>query len=233
MPMREPSLASSKVTIYDVAAKAGVSTSTVSLALNNPRRLRAATLSSVMAAVDELGFVPKHHAVARARQGVGRIGVAAPFTSFPSFALRLNGILRVAMREGLEVVVYDEESAAKSRLVSLPITQRIDGLIVMSMPLEDPVADRLIEQRLPTVLVELGHPRFSSVTVDNAAGGRLVAELFTALGHERCAYLGHVQHYDYASQSASRLEGFRAGLPRPPGRISRRAHVCRGAHRRS
>ncbi len=214
--MREPGFPRNNTTIYDVAAKAGVSISTVSLALNNPSRVRGETLARVMAAVDELGFVPKHHAVTRARQGVGRIGVVAPFTSFASFGLRLNGVLRVAMPEGLEVVVYDEESAAKSRLMSLPVTQRIDGLIVMSMPLDDPVAGRLIEQGVPTVLVELGHPRFSSVTVDNAAGGQMVAALFTARGHERCAYVGHVQNYDYASQSASRFDGFRAGLAFPP-----------------
>jgi LacI family transcriptional regulator len=65
--------------------------------------------------------------VTRARQGLGRIDVVAPFTSLPSFARRLIGILHVALGEGLEVVVDDEESAAKSRLISLPVRSASTG----------------------------------------------------------------------------------------------------------
>jgi DNA-binding LacI/PurR family transcriptional regulator len=200
-------------TIYDVATRAGVSISTVSLALNAPARVKPATLERVMSAVDELGFVPKTEAVTRARRGVGRIGVIAPFTSYPSFARRLNGVLRAARAEHLEVVVYDQESAATSRLASLPLTQRVDGLIVMSVPFSDEVAQRLVEQRVTTVLVELRRTGFNSVTIDDAAGGGMVAELLAGRGHERFAFLGHAQRmHDYVSQSESRLSGFRAGL---------------------
>jgi hypothetical protein len=69
------SLSPRDVTIYDVARRAGVSISTVSLALNSGTRVSTQTRAKVLAAADELGFEPKEHAVARARQGVGRIGV--------------------------------------------------------------------------------------------------------------------------------------------------------------
>jgi DNA-binding LacI/PurR family transcriptional regulator len=200
-------------TIYDVAERAGVSISTVSLALNTPARVQPATLARVMEAVDELGFVPKTEAVTRARRGVGRIGVIAPFTSHPTFAQRLNGVLRVASSERFEVVVYDQESAAVSRLVTLPLTRRIDGLIVMSIPFADEVAERLIDQELATVLVELSHPRFSGVVIDDAAGGRMVAEHLLARGHERFGFIGHAPRtHDYLLQSQARLRGFREGL---------------------
>jgi transcriptional regulator, LacI family len=58
-------------TIYDVAVKAGVSISTVSLAFNAPERVSEETLKRIMATVDELGYVPKTEAVIRARRGVG------------------------------------------------------------------------------------------------------------------------------------------------------------------
>jgi DNA-binding LacI/PurR family transcriptional regulator len=204
-------------TIYDVAERAGVSISTVSLALNAPDRVRETTLSRIMDAVDQLGFRPTAEAVSRARRGVRRIAVLAPFSSYPSFARRLNGVLRAATRERFEVVLYDQESAATSRLVSLPLTGRVDGLIVMSLPFADDVAQRLAEQRLPTVLVDNARAGFSSVTTDDAAGGRLVAELFIRRGHERFGFLGHAQRtHDYLSQSQARLDGFRAALPAPP-----------------
>jgi DNA-binding LacI/PurR family transcriptional regulator len=217
------------ITIYDVASKAGVSISTVSLALNHPHRVRDATRTRVMDAIHELGFVPKADAVIRARQGIGRIGAIAPFSSFLSFAQRLTGVLRVAAREGLEVVIYDQESAAEARLATLPLTRRVDGLIVMSLPFSDDVAQRLIDQAVPMVLIELGHPGFSSITIDDEAGGRMVAELFAGQGHERFGYLGHAQTHDYLSQSQLRLQGFLQGLPSLP-EIRLVRHTFTAAH---
>ena len=72
----------SKVTIYEVARRAGVSIATVSHVLNRPERVAAATRTKVLEAVDHFDFVPKAVAVSRARQGVGRIGVIAPFTAY-------------------------------------------------------------------------------------------------------------------------------------------------------
>jgi DNA-binding LacI/PurR family transcriptional regulator len=204
-------------TIYDVAERAGVSISTVSLALNAPHRVRDTTLRRVMEAVDQLGFLPKAEAVTRARRGVRRIAVLAPFSSHPTFAQRLNGVLRAATREHFEVIVYDQESAATSRLVSLPLTGRVDGLIVMSLPFGEDVAQRLAEQRIPTVLVDNTRAGFSSVTTDDTAGGRMVAELLIRRGHQRFGFLGQAQRrHDYLSQSNARLDGFRAALPSPP-----------------
>lgn len=203
-------------TIYDVAIEAGVSISTVSLALNNPSRVAAGTLERIMDAVDKFGFVPKTEAVARARRGVRRIGVIGPFTSYPSFALRLNGILQQAMSEHFEVVVFDQQSAATSRLVSLPVTGRVDGLIVMSVPFSDDVARRLNDKHVPTVLVEFERPGFSCVLIDDVAGGRLAGELLVAHGHERLGFLGAIQSVAYRSQSQLRMEGFRDALPGEP-----------------
>ena len=207
-------MATTTPTIYDVATRAGVSISTVSLAFNAPARVNATTLERIMSAVDELGYVPKMEAVTRARRGVGRIGVIAPFTAHATFAQRLNGVLRAAAGERFEVVVYDQESAATSRLATLPLTRRVDGLIVMSVPFTEEVARRLVDQRVTTVLVELQHPRFSSVVIDDVAGGRLVADHLVERGrHGRFGFIGQVQRLpDQLLQSGARLDGFRRQL---------------------
>jgi LacI family transcriptional regulator len=223
-------------TIYDVAKRAGVSRSTVSLALNAPNRVKPETLARVLAAIDELKFVPKSEAVSRARRGVGRIGVIAPFTTYPSFARRLNGVLRATRSRSCEVVVYDEESAATSTLATLPLTQRLDGVIVMSLPFDDEIAERLAEQGLTAVLLELERPGFSSVTIDDGAGGRLAAKLLLQKGHERTAFLGERQLTDhrYRLQSDVRLNGFRqeltaAGLELPDSRVRLVDHTVEAA----
>jgi LacI family transcriptional regulator len=199
-------------TIYDVAARAGVSISTVSLVLNAPSRVKPTTLAAVMTAIDELDFVPKSEAVTRARRGIGRIGVIAPFTTYPSFARRLNGVLHAVHGQSSEIVVYDQASAASSTLASLPLTRRLDGLVVMSLPFSEEVAQRLLHQ-ITTVLVEVERPDFSSVTIDDRAGGRMVADLLVERGHERFAFLGEAQQsHHYFSQSEARLAGFRDAL---------------------
>ncbi|MGP3988457.1 LacI family DNA-binding transcriptional regulator [Streptomyces sp. 3N207] len=205
----------SRATIYDVAERAQVSISTVSLALNAPTKVRATTLSRIMTAIDELGFTPRADAASRARKRAGRIGVMAPFTTYPTFARRLEGVFEAVNGLEYEVVVYDEISAAAAApvLAGLPVTHRLDGLLVMSLPLTPDVAERLRAKTLPTVLVELARPDFSSVSIDDAAGGRLVAEELIAAGHTRFGFVGETQAApDFASQCRERLAGFRAGL---------------------
>jgi DNA-binding LacI/PurR family transcriptional regulator len=223
-------------TIYDVAKRAGVSRSTVSLALNAPARVKPETLAKVLAAIDDLKFVPKSEAVSRARRGVGRIGVIAPFTTYPSFARRLNGVLRATRAHSCEVVVYDEESAATATLATLPLTQRLDGLIVMSIPFGDDIAERLAEQNVSAVLVELERPGFSSVTIDDVAGGRMAAKLLLQRGHERFAFIGerHDSTDGYILQSDARLNGFRdelalAGVELPDSHVRRVRHTVASA----
>jgi DNA-binding LacI/PurR family transcriptional regulator len=215
-------------TIYDVATRAGVSISTVSLALNAPERVRESTLRRVLEVADELGFVPKAEAVRRARQGVRRIGVFAAFTSHPSYARRLNGVLQAAAQERFEVVVYDQDEAAivrdegiaatqtRSRLASLPLTGRVDGLIVMSPPFTEDIARRLEAQHVTAVLVGLTWPGFSSVMTDDATGARMVAELLVDRGHRSFAYLGSSDTTWEGWPSAVRLDSFRDALPAPP-----------------
>lgn len=206
----------SQVTIYDVAAEAGVSISTVSLALNTPARVSAPTRQRVLAAADILGYTPKTEAVAKARKGVGRIGVLAPYTSYPSVARRLNGVLHAVAGLPLEVVVFDQESAAHSAsplLASLPLTGRLDGLLVVSLPLEESVAGRLTSLELPTVLVDVRHPDFDSVHTDDVTGGRLVAEHLVERGHRRFGFIGESQQSGgHLSPSRKRLSGYRAAL---------------------
>lgn len=208
---------SSSATIYDVARSAGVSISTVSLALNSPERVRGKTLQRIMSAIDELGFMPKAEAVIRARRGTGRIGVIAPFTSFPTeTGLRLKGVLQGAASHGHEVVVFDQASAATSRLVSLPVTRRVDGLIIVSIPFDEGVRQRLADHGTPIVVVEIPHESTSSVLIDHRGGGALVGQFLTDRGHRRTAYLGHRQDHDYPSQSLEQGAGFASVLPEPP-----------------
>lgn len=203
-------------TIYDVAEEAGVSIATVSRVLNTPHRVNEKTRQRVMTAIDQLAFVPKAEASARARQKSYRIGVLAPFFTYPSFVQRLRGIASVVNGSEYELVVYSIDSALhyQRQLESLPVAHRIDGLIIMSLQLEDEPAQRLLRNDLHTVLIESQHGSFSGVEINNVQGGRLAAEYFIERGHRRIAFVGIDTEIPGCTlpTSAMRLTGFRAKL---------------------
>jgi DNA-binding LacI/PurR family transcriptional regulator len=200
-------------TIYDVASRAGVSISTVSHTLNRPHRVNAVTRQRVLEAIDELGYVPKAMAMAHARKAVGRVGVLAPFSSYESYTRRLKGILQEAQGDATEIVVYDQESAASATsplLSALPVTRRLDGLVIMGLPLDDHLADRLLAQGLPTVLVDSVRPELDSITIDDHAGGYLVGTHLIERDRRTFAYVSEAQRSDaYLSQGQLRRNGLR------------------------
>ncbi len=202
----------SQVTIYDVAAQAGVSISTVSQTINRPNRVNAKTRERVLKAIEELQYMPKAQAVSHARRGVGRIGVLAPFTSYDSYRRRLMGVLAESDGANRDVVVYDHESAAVSvapLLRTLPVTGRLDGLLVMGLPLDDELADQLIHRRLPTVLIDSSRAEFSTVTVDDDEGGAMLARHLLDRGHTSFAFVQEPQSSDaFLSQGQRRNRGF-------------------------
>lgn len=202
-------------TIYDVAKRAGVSITTVSRIINTPDKVSGNTRVRILAAIDALGFVPKAEARARALRGTGRIGVISPFFTAPSFVQRLRGISEALSPKKFEMVIYTVDSAdhLKSFLSSLPLTGNLDGLIILSLPVDDSDVRRLVEHDLPTVLVEFPHPNLSSVEIDDVMGGRMAAQYLLEKGHRCIAFLGDTDLPEYSIHPVNqRLVGFRQGL---------------------
>jgi DNA-binding LacI/PurR family transcriptional regulator len=202
-------------TIYDVAKKAGVSVSTVSRAVNTPHLVQEKTRQKVMRAVEQLKFVPKAEASVLARKHVGSIGVLLPFFTSPSFVQRMRGVASALSATKFEFVVYTVGSRAQldEYLDILPLWHRLDGLIVMSMPLSDAQQRHLQSHSLEIVCVEFTQAHFPSIEIDNHEGGRMAARHLVARGRRRCAYVGEVgvpEHIVHLSDL--RLEGFRQGL---------------------
>ena len=204
-----------QVTVYEVAESAKVSIATVSRVLNSPEKVNEATRARVLATIDRLGFVPKAEAAARARKGHGRIGVLAPFFTLPSFVERLRGVANALDDSPYELAIYNVDSSARrdGYLTSLPLTRRLDGLIVMALPFDQAVARRLLDHHLETVLVEFSQESFSSIRIDDRAGGEMAAEHLLQKGYHRCAFVGDSDVPDYAIHTSDwRLEGYRDAL---------------------
>lgn len=115
-----------------------------------------------------------------------------------------------------DIVVFDQVSAAVATgplLDSLPITHRLDGLLIMGLPLEDHLARRLVQRHLPTVLVDSRRPEFTSITINDEHGGYLAGRHLVERGHTRFAVLSEPQRSSsYLSQAELRRTGFRKAI---------------------
>ena len=205
-----------KPTIYDVAKSSGVSISTISRVLNSPDKVNPETHRRVMSSIDKLGFVPKAEARARAMRHANRIGVITPLFTAPSFVQRLRGVASALSKANYELVIYPVDSVEQLQgyISSIPIMQNVDGLIIMSLAIEDQDARRLHDNGMQTVLIEYSHPQLNSIEIDDAIGGQLAARHIIGKGHRQVAFLGEIESPEkYAIHPVkSRLQGFKNTL---------------------
>ncbi len=129
---------------------------------------------------------------------------------------RLRGIAAALLDAGHELVVYNAETPehVHGYLLSLPVTRRLDGLIIISLRVDEEDCRRLIAHSLPAVLIETHSDFLSCVDIDNRAGGVLAAEHLLGQGHQRIGFVGgdrEIEGYTWRT-SQLRLEGFRRRL---------------------
>ena len=179
-------------TIYDIAEKAKVSITTVSRVINTPLKVSQETRVKVLAIVKELNYVPHADAAARARKDFKRIGVLVPFFTAPSFVQRIRAITESIPPSEYELIIYAVETEEQliSYLQILPISRRIDGLIIMALPFSDEDVKRFIDARLSTVCLEISHPELCSVIINNYEGGRMAAGHLLQKGYKKPAFIG-------------------------------------------
>jgi DNA-binding LacI/PurR family transcriptional regulator len=203
-------------TIYDVAKLSGFSISTVSRVLNTPDKVNVETRSSVLEAINRLGFVPKAEARAWALKEFRRIGVLTPFFTAPSFVQRLRGAASALRSTSYELIIFtvDSASALNNYLETLPLTSNLDGLVVISLQFNDRYASQLIDHGLETVVIEYPHQKLSSVEIDDVAGGRMAAEYLLQKGYKKLGFVGDTSATpNYGVHPITlRLRGFREGL---------------------
>lgn len=202
-------------TMEEVARWAGVSRSTVSRVINNNPHVRAETRERVRQVIRKSSYQP--HAVARSlvtnrTQIVGMVIPEAVTTLFtdPFFSILLRGTTNAcnAHRYQLMLSLFAASADQQERYQNLLGNGYLDGVIVASASLDDPLISNLLHDRVPVVSVGR-HPQVHFVDVDNLGGARMAVEHLIRLGHRRIATitgpLGMAHGQD-------RLEGYRQAL---------------------
>jgi DNA-binding LacI/PurR family transcriptional regulator len=118
------------------------------------------------------------------------------------------------------------------RIYDLANRSRTDGLMIISMPINDQQTERLLKNQMPVVLIDSHRSEFSRVIVDDTEGGRLATQHLIDLGHTKIAFLS--SHLENPLQFSSTLERYHgycnalelAGIPVNP------AYQIEGEHGR-
>ncbi|WP_374315228.1 LacI family DNA-binding transcriptional regulator [Aquabacterium sp.] len=201
-------------TIKDVAARAGVSFTTVSHVLNGTRRVSDEARARVERAVAEMGYAPSAVARALKTSETFIFGVLVPNITNPFFAELTRGIEDRCRQTDYSVFLCnsDDEPDTQSRYLQTLLERRVDGLLLAAAAGEaDVLVKRLATTRVPTVVVERRIPGLATdlVRVDHDAGARLAVAHLVSLGHQAIACLSGPSRFEVARE---RTAGWVAGL---------------------
>ena len=203
-------------TIKQVAARAGVSFTTVSHVVNRTRPVSDSARVRVEAAIAELGYFPSAVARALKTSQTRIVGVIVPNITNPFFSELMRGIEDVCERSNYSVFLCngDDDPARQGRSLDTLLERRVDGLLLATPTGPGaPLARRLSAARLKTVVVDRSVPGLGAdrVRIDHPAGSRLAVEHLLALGHRRIACLAGPSSF---AASRARVMGWRRALER-------------------
>ncbi len=204
-----------KVTLKDVADKAGVHPSTVSRALDPGKGylVRDDTVARVRAVAEELGYQGDAVASGLRRGRTNTLGVVVADLGNPFIAPVVRGIENQLEGRGLMALIAEtrDDHGRMSRVMNNLAARRVDAAIVTGARTGDERVLRRAQQQMPLVLAVryLAGSRIPAIIHDDERGGRLAADHLLQLGHRRIAQLCGPPD---ASSFRERATGFRSRL---------------------
>lgn len=199
-----------KVTIYDVATKAGVAISTVSRVLNASPDVSDETRARVKRAIELLNFSPDRVARALAQQKVQTIALAIPTFTTPFHNELLKGIRNCIHDEDTDLLLCDLGSTDRHvKLLSFLHRGAVSGLLLAGVKVTDRIATELRTMNAPVVVIGYHHTNFDSYSWDDAHGARLAVDHLTANGHKR---IGLIRSASQSNTQNERIAGYRRAL---------------------
>ncbi|ROR96940.1 LacI family transcriptional regulator [Salana multivorans] len=187
----KPERADRGVTLADIAREAGVSLATASRAMSGARGVSAATTRKVRAVAERHSYVVSPEASGLSRGSTGRIGVLTRHIARPFYAEALEEIESVLADHGLDTVVYCVRTPEDqhSFFERLPARRKVDGLLVLALPLSPHEKERLDLLDVAVVAASGQTADYPYVSIDDAEAGRQAMDHLLRLGHRRIAMI--------------------------------------------
>jgi LacI family transcriptional regulator len=179
-------------TIFDVAAEAGVSKSTVSNVVRGVEDVSEVTRERVLEAIDRLNYKPNTIARQFVQQRTTMLGVLLGDLSNPYYAQMAQVVERAAFGFGYTTMfcnIEDEDEIAAAGVESL-LGHRVAGIVFLAYVAQRSEVDQLLHDAgTPIVFLGLSEPWGDSVGPQDRAGGQLATEHLLELGHRRIRYV--------------------------------------------
>jgi len=220
-----------RVTIADVARRAGVSPASVSAAFNDPDHLSDATVARILATARRLGYAANPHARALHSRRANVLGVLVPQAiasvfANPFFATFLEGVGGVSDERGLGLLtVSPVHGSLEHAIAAAPV----DGFVILGLDERHREVAPLRKRGVPFVIVDGDSETASSVNVDDEAGAFAAARSLFSRGHRDVVVLTFDIPLDRADElnygvGGRRLAGYRrafesANVPLGPERL--------------
>jgi DNA-binding LacI/PurR family transcriptional regulator len=207
-----------RMSLEEVARRAGVSTATVSRVLNNLDIVRSSTRSRVLRAIKELNYHPNLHARTLAGGKSRTIGLIISNLENPFFFDIFRALEAEAHREGYEVVAAHTgySPAQLVRSVRLMIGRRVAGLAAIVSEMDRALIRELVEAGIPTVFYDVGTAgkNISNIRFNYRRGVERVVDYLHHLGHTRISFIGH---HSTLGPTSERERAFVAAMSRYSG----------------
>jgi LacI family transcriptional regulator len=207
------------VTIHDVAARLGVSATTVWNAVNNRGRISLQNRKKIMDVVNQLGYRPSMVAQTLSGLKTRLIGVMVPMIGGNPFTPMVHAVEKSAAEQDYNIILCDTESRIdrEEKYLDQLIRRRIEGLVIAPCVREglkkyDHLA-RLESLGIAVVVIEqdIPDPRLTRIVPDNRGDARRMAEHLLELGHRRIGFF-QAEWPKGNIAALERLEGYKQAI---------------------
>ncbi len=200
-----------RVTIRDVAKKAGVSTSTVSRVLSPQVNdyMREETRGKVLKAIKELDYRPDIRAQSLRGRGTRIIGLVMPDALNPFYQELAYVLEEVCYREKYGLLVCSSKNSITRELTYIDLleSQKVDGIIISTVGLKKMKLNNLVEKGIPIILMDRDVPgaNIPVMFTNNYLGGCQATQHLIDLGHKKIACIAGSMN---TLSSINRLKGY-------------------------
>lgn len=200
-----------KLTIIDVAKKAGVSKSTVSRVINNKKNVNKKTREKVAKIIEELNYFPNSSARSLVTKKTNNIGLIVPEITDSFFLEYIKGIEAVGTEENYNIIFLSSHwnLNQEKKFIKFFTEEKVDGLVIISGEvLSENYINFLNKEKLPLVIVDrkLENSSVPTINVNNYDAFYKMTEYFFNNGHKRIAF---VRGNDNLIAAKERLRGYK------------------------
>lgn len=206
-----------KLTIEDVAQKAGVSKSTVSQFLNKRfKYMSEATKNRIAAVIDELNYQPNGLARSLKQNRTFMVGIIVANIDYSLSIQCIRAIEKELQGHGIQVIICnsDENADKEKTYVETLVARQVDGLIIFPAGDDPSVYTRLIEAEYPLVFMDrlVEGVTTQSLLLDNEMAVRTAVKELIRNGHQDIAMLSLPLGEHAITPRRERMSGFRKAM---------------------